>query len=217
MPYPTPWKRSVIATVCLAAGLKLLLASWTLAGVSAFVALLLVALGALRLVTTPAFDGLGGAAAVLAAGGDVAVGGVVLAWPGVTLFILATVVGAWVAIRSVAAATVIVATRGTSSSTWAVALAVTVAELALAIVLIARPSGDVNGAALTVGAIAVLEGALELAEAIARHHRDRALARIGPRGTAAGSRRPVEEGLDEGEQSVGSPDHLHVGRGGQHR
>ena len=25
MPYPAPWKRSVIATVCLAAGLKLLL------------------------------------------------------------------------------------------------------------------------------------------------------------------------------------------------
>jgi uncharacterized membrane protein HdeD (DUF308 family) len=177
MLYPTPWKRSVIATVCLAAGLKLLLASWTLAGVSAFVALLLVALGALRLVTTPTFDGLGGAAAVLAAGGDVAVGAVVLAWPAVTLFILATVVGAWVAIRSVAAATIIVATRG-AYPTWVVALAVTVAELALAIVLIARPSGDVNGAALTVGAIAALEGALELEEAIARRHRDRALRRI---------------------------------------
>jgi hypothetical protein len=198
MPYPTPWKRSVIATVCLAAGLKLLLASWTLAGVSAFVALLLVALGALRLVTTPAFDGLGGAAAVLAAGGDVAVGAVVLSWPGVTLFILATVVGAWVAIRSVAAATVIVATRGTSSSTWVVALAVTVAELALAIVLIARPGGDVNGAALTVGAIAALEGALELEEAIARHHRDRALARIARKSTAGSPIDRSPEGTQAG-------------------
>jgi len=189
MLYPTPWKRSVIATVCLAGGLKLLLASWTLAGVSAFVALLLVALGALRLVTTPTFDGLGGAAAVLAAGGDMAVGAVVLAWPAVTLFILATVVGAWVAIRSVAAATIIVATRSTDP-TWVAALAVTVAELALAIVLIARPSGDVNGAALTVGAIAALEGALELQEAIARHHRDRAIRRIdrSPEGVRAGTR-----------------------------
>jgi uncharacterized membrane protein HdeD (DUF308 family) len=188
MLHPTPWKRSVLATVCLAAGLKLLLASWTLAGVSAFVALLLVALGALRLVNTPSFDGLGGAVAVLAAGGDVAVGAVVLAWPAVTLFILATALGAWVAIRSVAAATIIVATRSTYPA-WIVALAVTVAELALAIVLIARPSGDVSGAALTVGAIAALEGALELGGAIARHHRDRALQRIA-RKAPAGS--PVD-------------------------
>jgi uncharacterized membrane protein HdeD (DUF308 family) len=188
MLHPTPWKRSVLATVCLAAGLKLLLASWTLAGVSAFVALLLIALGALRLVNTPSFDGLGGAVAVLAAGGDVAVGAVVLAWPSVTLFILATVVGAWVAIRSVAAATIIVATRSTYPA-WIVALAVTVAELALAIVLIARPSEDVSGAALTVGAIAALEGALELEEVIARHHRDRALQRIA-RKAPAGS--PVD-------------------------
>jgi hypothetical protein len=197
MPYPTPWKRSVIATVCLAAGLKLLLASWTLAGVSAFVALLLVALGALRLVTTPAFDGLGGAAAVLAAGGDVAVGAVVLAWPSVTLLIFATVVGAWVAIRSVAAATIIVATRATYP-TWVVALSVTIAELALAIVLIARPSGDVNGAALTVGAIAALEGALELEAVIARHHRDRALARIARKVTAGSPVDPTPKGMQAG-------------------
>jgi hypothetical protein len=197
MPYPTPWKRSVIATVCLAAGLKLLLADWTLAGVSAFVALLLVALGALRLVTTPAFDGLGGAAAVLVAGGDVAVGAVVLAWPAVTLLIFATIVGAWVAIRSVAAATIIVTTRATYP-TWVVALVVTVAELALAIVLIARPGGDVNGAALTVGAIAALEGALELEQTIARHHRDRALARIAPKVTAGSPVDPSPGGVQAG-------------------
>jgi hypothetical protein len=28
---------------------------------------------------------------------------------------------------------------------------------------------------------------------------------------------PVEEGLDEGEQGLSTPNHLHVGRAGQHR
>jgi hypothetical protein len=55
-----PWKLAVVATVAVAAGVKMLLTDWTLAGLTAFVALLLVASGALRIVITRSFRGVAG-------------------------------------------------------------------------------------------------------------------------------------------------------------
>jgi uncharacterized membrane protein HdeD (DUF308 family) len=104
----------------------------------------------------------------------VAAGAVLLAWPGVTLFVVATVMGGWVALRSVAAPTIIVATRADRRA-WVVVLVVTVFELSLGIVLIARAVGGLSGTAMIAGATAALEGGLELAEAIARHRGDQAM------------------------------------------
>jgi uncharacterized membrane protein HdeD (DUF308 family) len=145
----------------LACGAKLIVADWTLGGLAAFVALLFVALGALRLVTIRTFDGLAGAVSLLDAGGDLAVGAVLLAWPGISLFTMATVVGGWIAIRSVAAGTIIVTTRADRRA-WVVALVVAVAELALGIVVMARADSGRTRTAVLVGAIAALEGALEI-------------------------------------------------------
>jgi hypothetical protein len=114
------------------------------------------------LVTTPTFDGLAGAIALLDAGGDLAVGAVVLAWPRINLSTMAIVVGGWIAFRSVAAGTIIVATRADRRA-WVAALVVTVAELTSAIVVLARANTSPTGTAMIVGGIAALDALLELA------------------------------------------------------
>jgi uncharacterized membrane protein HdeD (DUF308 family) len=174
-----PWKVSVIATVAIAAGVKLLVADWSLAGLSAFVALLLVAIGAMRILATPRFTGLGGALAALGAGGEVAVGAALLAWPRPTLLILAVVLGTWIVARSTVDGTIVITTRA-GRSHWLAAFLVVVAEFILGAVLLTRPGGTARGAAVTVGAATVLQSTLVLAAAWGPRRRERRWRRTRP-------------------------------------
>jgi uncharacterized membrane protein HdeD (DUF308 family) len=172
-----PWKLAVVATVAVAAGVKMLLTDWTLAGLTAFVALLLVASGALRIVITRSFRGLPGAFAALGAGGDVAVGATLLGWPMPTLIVLTLIVGAWIAVRAVVDATIEVATR-TKGAHWLPLFLITAVQCALGVVLIIRPGGTVRAAGILIGATVALQAGLIFGAAIVGRRSTRRLAAL---------------------------------------
>lgn len=169
-----PWKLAVTGAVAVIAGVALLLVDWNVAQLAAFVAMVFIGRGALHVVTT-SFDGVTGALAALQGGGEIGVGLVVLAWPHPTLLVVAVVVGAWVVVQATVDATLVVATRGDRRHWW-VRFGADIVSLGLGVALIARPAGTVHAAALTLGAITVVAGAVEIATAAGRmrsEHRTR--------------------------------------------
>jgi uncharacterized membrane protein HdeD (DUF308 family) len=170
----SPWKLSAVAAVEVAAGVKLLLSDWSVAGLGPFVALLFVASGALRIVITRSFTGLSGALTALGAGGDLAIGGALLAWPKPTLSVLALLVGSWIVIRGAVDATIAVATRA-DYARWLPAFLVVVAQLLLGVALLVRPIDTARAASAIVAVTALLQAALIVAAAFSRQRRiDRA-------------------------------------------
>ncbi|MCU1428177.1 MAG: hypothetical protein JWL83_2177 [Actinomycetia bacterium] len=166
-----PWKLAVIGAVAVIAGLALLLVDWTLEQLAAFVAMLFVARGALHVVTT-SFEGLAGALSWLLGGGEAGVGVTLLAWPRPTLLVLVVVVGSWVLLQGVVDATIVLATRADHPH-WPLLFSSAIVQLALGATLIARPGGTIRGTAVTLGALAIFEGVLEVSTGIARTHRER--------------------------------------------
>jgi len=161
-----PWKLALIGVVCFVAGLAFLIADWQLAELAAFVAMFFVARGALHLVTT-SFDGVSGALSALQGGIEMGAGTVLLVWPHPTLLVLTVIVGVLVLVEGTVDAVVVLATRDEVPH-WSLRVIADLLELAFAAALIARPAGTVHGAAVTLGAIAVLAGVVEVTTAIQR-------------------------------------------------
>jgi len=105
-PFGPPWKLGVIGAVAVMAGIALFLVDWTTGQLAAFVAMLLVARGALHLTTT-SFDGVTGALGTLQGAVEVGAGVVLLAWPHPTLLVLTVVVGAIVVVQGTVDATIV--------------------------------------------------------------------------------------------------------------
>jgi uncharacterized membrane protein HdeD (DUF308 family) len=161
-----PWKLALTGAVAVLAGIALLLVTWQVPQLGAFVAMLFIGRGALHVVTT-SFQGVTGALSALQGGGEIGVGVLVLAWPHPTLLVVAVVVGTWVVVRATIAATLALATRSDRRH-WQIGFGADLVELALGVALIARPADTVHAAALTLGAIALLAGAVEIATAVGR-------------------------------------------------
>jgi uncharacterized membrane protein HdeD (DUF308 family) len=170
--YGPPWKLALIGAVAVVAGVALVLVDWTVPQLAAFVAMLLVARGALHVVTTN-FEGVDGALSTLQGVAEIAVGVALLAWPSPTLVVVAVFVGVLVLARNVVEVTIVLATRHEHRH-WELALVTSVAEMAVAAVLITRPFGSVKATATTLGVLALLDGGVEIVVAIAqtrgRHH-----------------------------------------------
>jgi uncharacterized membrane protein HdeD (DUF308 family) len=161
-----PWKLAVMGFVSFAAGLAFLIANWQLKELAAFVAMYLIARGALHVVTT-SFDGVSGALSALQGGGEMGAGLLLLVWPSPTLLVLTVIVGVLVLVEGTVDAVVVLATR-TEIPHWPLRVVADLLETVFAIALIARPAGTVHGTAVTLGAIAVLAGVLEIATAVQR-------------------------------------------------
>ncbi|MCU1468547.1 MAG: hypothetical protein JWM72_4475 [Actinomycetia bacterium] len=85
---------------------------------------------------------------------------------------VAVAVGTWVVVRAAVAGTLVLATRGDRRRWW-VRFAADVIELALGVAFIARLVDTVHAAALTLGAIAVRAGTIEIATAVIHMRRPR--------------------------------------------
>ena len=177
MSQPIPWKLAVTGGFGVLAAIALLSGDWTIRELAAFAGLALVARGALHLVTA-SFVGLAGAVAVLAVIGDVGVGAAAIVWPSPTLLSLVLLVGSWTIVRGIAGATIAVTTRADNSK-WPIFFVFATVEVALAVALIARPTGSVRAAAVTIGLLLLVEGAREIADAglsMRREHRSHSTA-----------------------------------------
>ena len=171
MSQPIPWKLAVTGGFGLLAAIALLSRDWTIGELAALAGLALVARGALHLETA-SFVGLAGAVAVLGVVGDVGVGITALLWPSPTLLSLVLLVGSWTIVRGVAGATIAVTTRADDSK-WPMFLVFATVEVALAVALIARPTGSVRAAAVTIGLVLLVEGAREISHAGLSMRRER--------------------------------------------
>ncbi len=163
--YGPPWKLAVIGLVAILAGVALILVDWNAPELAKFVAMLLIARGALHIVTT-SFEGVDGAVSGSIGIVEAAVGIVLLVWPDATLEVIAVTVGLLVVVRGVLAVAISVATRNTHRH-WKVELASALIEIALGVVLLVHSEGT-RATAVTIGIVAALSGLVELVTACAR-------------------------------------------------
>jgi uncharacterized membrane protein HdeD (DUF308 family) len=175
-PFGPPWKLGLIGAVAVMAGIALPLVDWTTGQLAAFVAMLLVARGALHL-TTRSFDGVTGALGTLQGAVEVGAGVVLLAWPHPTLLVLSVVVGAVVVVQGTVDATIVGATRRESPH-WTARLVADIVQVVLGIALIARSSGTVRAAALIIGGVGIVAGGVEIASALSRRRASRHAAAV---------------------------------------
>jgi uncharacterized membrane protein HdeD (DUF308 family) len=174
-PFGPPWKLGVTGAVAVTAGIALVLVDWTTAQLTAFVAMLLVARGALHLTTT-SFEGVPGALGTLQGGAEAAAGILLLAWPHPTLAVVAVVVGALFLAQGVVDLTIVVTTRNEHAH-WPARLVADAVQLVLGGALISRHAGTVQDASLILGALSILAGGIEIAAALSqRHSRHRSIA-----------------------------------------
>ena len=164
--YGPPWKMAVIGAVAVVAGIALLMRDWPLAELTLFVAMVFVARGALHVVTMT-FEGVSGALAALRGYSEFGIGVVLLVWPHPTLLVLGVVVGAFVVVRATVAATVDLATRG-DLPYWQFLFASDVIEIVLGVTIIARPGDSVHATTVTLAALAIFTGVVEIAWAAAQ-------------------------------------------------
>jgi uncharacterized membrane protein HdeD (DUF308 family) len=152
MSQPTPWKLAVTGGFGLLAAIALLSRDWTIGELAALAGLALVARGALHLETA-SFVGLAGAVAVLGVIGDVGVGAAAL-------------------VCGIAGGTIALTTRADDPQ-WPIFLVFATVEVALALALIARPTGSVRAAAVTIGLLLLVEGVREISHAGLSMRRER--------------------------------------------
>ena len=166
MSYAPPWKVAVVGVVAVVAGIPLLVVSWSLAQLTAYVGMFFVARGALHVVTT-SVGGVPGWVEVFLGGCEFGVGVLLLAWPGATLLVLALAVGTLVLFHGTAVAAAVLATRSDVAH-WKLRFVAAAFGIVLGVLLIVRPGGSVDGVALLLGVLAVLQGTVEICFAIAQ-------------------------------------------------
>jgi uncharacterized membrane protein HdeD (DUF308 family) len=165
-PFGSRWRLGVTGAVVVTAGIALVLVDWTIAQLTAFVATVLVAHGALH-ITTTTFEGVPGALGMLQGGAEIAAGIVLLAWPHPTLLVLTVVVGALVLVQAIVDATIIASIRN-QHPCWRARIVADIVQVLLGVALITRPAGTVRATSLTIGALAILAGGVEIAAALSQ-------------------------------------------------
>jgi uncharacterized membrane protein HdeD (DUF308 family) len=164
--YGPPWKLGLIGAVAIVAGVALLRIDWTLAALAAFTAMFFVARGALHVVTT-SFEGVAGGLATMQGAVEIGVGLLLMAWPDPTLLVVVVVVGAAAIVQGAIDAVLVLATRADRSG-WRSRFAADLGQIALGAALILLRNGTVRAGSVTLGALAIFAGGVELVTAVGR-------------------------------------------------
>jgi hypothetical protein len=164
--YAPPWKLALIGVVALFAGVALFVVDWNIAQLAAFVAMLLIARGALHIVTTT-FEGVVGALSALQGASEFAAGILLLLWPHPTVLVVVVVVGALVLVVATVDATVALASRKDRAH-WREEFGADVVEVLLGVALLAQSGASVNSVAITIGILMVFVAGLDIARAVTR-------------------------------------------------
>lgn len=178
MPRIESWKLTVMAAVAVIGSVPMFSHTWDAAQLAAYLGLFFVARGALHLVAMPTWQGLGAAAGILRAAGEVGAGIVLMVWPQPTIYAIAIITGVWCITSGVFGTTIAVTTRD-EEPRWLVLIGVAAVDVALGIVLVARAETTVDAVASLLGVIALVHGGVELV--IAAAHPDPRRSRRGAR------------------------------------
>jgi len=154
------WVVLVAGLVSVVVGIVILSIDWTAEDLALIVAILFIVRGVLQAVSRP-IDGTGRGWNVFVGVLEILVGVAFVSWPSPTLHVLAIFIGAWVVVSGVFHLLGALANRHAGDS-WGLFLVFGLIEVAIGIVLLARPVQTLGLAIAMAGLWAIVAGAFQI-------------------------------------------------------
>jgi len=156
----TWWVVLLAGIISVVVGIVILSIDWTAEDLALIVAILLVVRGVLQAISRP-IDGTGRGWNVFVGVLEILVGVAFVSWPSPTLHVLAIFIGAWVVVSGVFHLLGALASRHAGDS-WGLFLVFGLIEVAIGIVLLARPIQTLGLAIAMAGLWAIVAGAFQI-------------------------------------------------------
>jgi len=156
----TWWVVLLAGIISVVVGIVILSIDWTAEDLALIVAILLVVRGVLQAISRP-IDGTGRGWNVFVGVLEILVGVAFVSWPSPTLHVLAIFIGAWVVVSGVFHLLGALANRHAGDS-WGLFLVFGLIEVAIGIVLLARPVQTLGLAIAMAGLWAIVAGAFQI-------------------------------------------------------
>ena len=156
----TWWVVLLTGIISVVVGIVILSIDWTAEDLALIVAILLVVRGVLQAISRP-IDGTGRGWNVFVGVLEILVGVAFVSWPSPTLHVLAIFIGAWVVVSGVFHLLGALANRHAGDS-WGLFLVFGLVEVAIGIVLLARPIQTLGLAIAMAGLWAIVAGAFQI-------------------------------------------------------
>jgi uncharacterized membrane protein HdeD (DUF308 family) len=154
------WVLLLAGSVTAIAGIIVLGAEWTVEDLALFVGILLIFRGVAHMIGEPA-DGASRRWTIVVGLLEVGAGIAAMVWPGPSLLVVATFIGAWILVSGIVHVAGALANRHYVSYWW-VGLALGIVEIVLGMWALARPGVTLVVAILAVGFWALIAGVLEI-------------------------------------------------------
>lgn len=156
----TWWVVLLAGIVSVVAGIVILSIQWTAEDLALIVAVLFIVRGVLQALSKPA-DGTGRGWNIFVGVLELLVGIAFVSWPSPTLHVLAIFIGAWIVVSGVFHLLGALANRHAGDS-WGLFLVFGLVEVAIGIVLLARPIQTLGLAIAMTGLWAIVAGAFQI-------------------------------------------------------
>ena len=156
----TWWVVLLAGVISVVVGIVILSIDWTAEDLALIVAILFIVRGVLQAVSRP-IDGTGRGWNVFVGVLEILVGVAFVSWPSPTLHVLAIFIGAWVVVSGVFHLLGALANRHAGDS-WGLFLVFGLIEVAIGIVLLARPVQTLGLAIAMAGLWAIVAGAFQI-------------------------------------------------------
>jgi len=154
------WVVLLAGVISVVVGIVVLSIDWTAEDLAVIVAILFIVRGILQALSRP-IDGTGRGWNVFVGVLEVLVGVAFVSWPSPTLHVLAIFIGAWVVVSGVFHLLGALANRHAGNS-WGLFLVFGLVEIAIGIVLLARPVQTLGLAIAMAGLWAIVAGAFQI-------------------------------------------------------
>jgi uncharacterized membrane protein HdeD (DUF308 family) len=156
----TWWVVLLTGIISVVVGIVILSIDWTAEDLALIVAILFIVRGVLQAVSRP-IDGTGRGWNIFVGALEILVGVAFVSWPSPTLHVLAIFIGAWVVVSGVFHLLGALANRHAGDS-WGLFLVFGLIEVAIGIVLLARPVQTLGLAIAMAGLWAIVAGAFQI-------------------------------------------------------
>lgn len=156
----TWWVVLVAGVISVVVGMVILSIDWTAEDLALIVAILFIVRGVLQALSRPA-DGSGRGWNIFVGTLEILVGVAFVSWPTPTLHVLAIFIGAWIVVSGVFHLLGALANRHAGNA-WGLFLVFGLIEIAIGIVLLARPVQTLGLAIAMAGLWAIVAGAFQI-------------------------------------------------------
>ncbi|MCJ7673317.1 MAG: DUF308 domain-containing protein [Acidimicrobiia bacterium] len=155
------WVVLVAGLVSVVVGIVILSIDWTAEDLALIVAILFIVRGVLHALSRP-IDGSGRGWNIFVGIIEILVGVAFVSWPSPTLHVVAIFIGAWVIVSGLFHILGALANRHHDDAPWALTFVFGIIELAIGIVMLARPVQTLGLVIALVGLWAIVAGAFQI-------------------------------------------------------